>query len=85
VGETKGETHPATYAPAGSCRGVEESDEIHEALGAKGPKAGQRVNRLNGSRFCCLSYALVNTGSTSNDVFMLIGHSGLFFDSLNFS
>jgi len=47
VGESKAESHPATYAPAGSSRGLDGSNEFHEALGKNGPKAGQRVNRLH--------------------------------------
>ena len=46
MGESKDETHPATFAPAGSSRGVDENNEMHEALGAKGPQAGQRLTRI---------------------------------------
>ena len=49
VGEA--ETHPATCAPAGSSRGGHGSNEMPEALGAKGPNRGsaspQAVIRMN--------------------------------------
>jgi hypothetical protein len=38
-------THPATFAPAGSSRGGHGSNEVFEALGEKGPQAGQRASR----------------------------------------
>jgi hypothetical protein len=48
VGE---QTHPATFAPAGSSRGEYGSNEMLEALGAKGPLSGsaskQAVMQMN--------------------------------------
>lgn len=39
MGELKGQSQPATYAPAGSSRGEHGSDEMLEALGASGQTA----------------------------------------------
>ncbi len=50
MGENK--THPATFAPAGSSRGMHGSNEVYEALGVKGPDirgsaSEQAVMRMN--------------------------------------
>jgi len=53
VGESQDQTHPATYAPAGSSRGAYGSNEMREALGVKGPRpesgsaSEQAVIRMN--------------------------------------
>ena len=45
MGESKDETHPATYAPAGNSRGEYGSNVMFEALNVKGPKAGHRLQQ----------------------------------------
>ena len=48
MGESRDQTHPATYAPAGSSRGACGSNEVREALGVKGPKKRKRVSERAG-------------------------------------